>query len=120
MSMITITVFICIISSVFGQMFCQEGGEGVLLCDSPSGRESGQQKIFSPRAISLLSEAVSFMDTSPPENCVSRVSKRTSEPVACCVIYSVNSVCIALDETCEGHKTVPQKDLKKTLGRQEP
>lgn len=53
------------------------------------------------------------MDTSPPQNCVSPVSKRTSESVACGVIYSVNSVCIALDETCEGHKTVPQKELKK-------
>lgn len=47
--MIIITVFICIISSVFGQIFCQEGGGGVLLCDSPSGRESGEQKVFSQR-----------------------------------------------------------------------
>ena len=77
---------------------------------------SGEQKGFSARAISLLSEAVSFINTSPPQNCVSRGPKRTSEPVACHVIYSINSVCLALDETLEGRKTVPQKELKKHLG----
>lgn len=120
MSMITLTYriylhnFLCLRADVLpgkvGEEFC--------CVTALVGGSQGAQQGFSPRAISLQSEVVSFIDMSP-QNCVSRVSKRTSEPVACRVIYSVNSVCLALDETSEGRKTVPPKELKKTVGRQE-